>query len=84
MILEFMDSHEGSGEVVTYLDEPLTNLLETLDLNDTTVIFMSDHGWHMHSIFYLLHLEMVPIEAMLPALYIILPEQFYNNSSEQV
>ena len=51
--MEFMDQHEISGEVVTYLDDPLTKFLEEdIDLNDTIVIFVSDHGWHMKSIFY--------------------------------
>lgn len=57
LMLEFMDAHEGSGEVVTYLDEPLTRFLENADLNDTTIILMSDHGWHMRSFFYMMHAE---------------------------
>lgn len=77
LMLEFMDAHEGSGEVVKYLDAPLTEFLQnSIDWSNTTLILMSDHGWHMHSIFYLLELEIVQIEAMLPTLFILMPEDY--------
>ena len=80
-MLEFMDQHEGSGEVITYLDEPLTNLLENMKLDDDTIlIFMSDHGWHMHSIFFLLELEIVKTEANLPTLMFVMPFAFVNKT----
>jgi len=60
-MLYFMDSHESTGEVIKTVDEPLFNLLNNLKndrlLEDTTIIFFSDHGLHMHGIFYMLNIE---------------------------
>ena len=54
--MEFLDSHEGSNEVIKYVDEPLANLLEyMLKLEeDTTIVFITDHGNHMRSFYYYL------------------------------
>jgi predicted AlkP superfamily phosphohydrolase/phosphomutase len=62
LYLEFMDGHEGTGEVVRYLDAPLVKMLENINLEDTTIIVFSDHGWHMHSIYYLLDIDVYSIE----------------------
>ena len=48
--------------------------------DDTILIFMSDHGWHMHSIFFLLELEIVKTEANLPTLMFVMPFAFVNKT----
>ena len=49
--LGFIDGHEGSLEVIKYLDEPLLNMIKKLDnkgfLEDTAIVFASDHGDNM-------------------------------------
>jgi len=77
MHLEYQYGHEGTGEVIRYLDEPLAEFLEDMSmsgyLEDTAVIMMSDHGLHMHGMFYFLNLENVHTEVNLPGLFIHLP-----------
>ena len=80
--MEFLDSHEGSNEVIKYVDEPLANLLEyMLKLEeDTTIVFITDHGNHMRSFYYYLDTQQYYIEEMLPVYFLILPENKNNNS----
>ena len=53
--LSFIDAHEGTGEVVKYLDDPLTKFLFELNenkyLKNTVIFFVSDHGNGMPSIY---------------------------------
>lgn len=49
--IESMYAHEASGEMVNQLDGPLSNFLNDIEteglLEDTVVIFFSDHGYHI-------------------------------------
>lgn len=47
MMLDFIDFHEGTGEVINYLDKPLSNFLREIQSTDTTVMLYADHGFHM-------------------------------------
>lgn len=40
--------HEGTGEVIKYLDQPLAKFLESIKDENTTIMLMSDHGFHMN------------------------------------
>jgi len=43
-----MDMHEGTGEVINYLDKPLANFLKSVEnKKDTSLIMFSDHGPHL-------------------------------------
>ena len=45
-----MDMHEGTGEVINYLDKPLANFLKGVSKNkeeDRSIIMFSDHGPHL-------------------------------------
>lgn len=46
-IMTFLESHEGTGEVITSIDELLAEFLETIDYSNTAVFLMADHGLHM-------------------------------------
>ena len=78
----FGDAHEGTLEVIKYIDEPLAKFLEII-LNkyydDKTAIFiLSDHGAHIpgfHDIFFY---KEKTIEKHLATLFIILPENNHN------
>ncbi|CDW87264.1 UNKNOWN [Stylonychia lemnae] len=48
LFLNFIDYHEGSGTTIKFLDEPLAQFLKQHGKQDTTIIFMSDHGFHMN------------------------------------
>ena len=39
--------HDGTGEVIAYLDKPLARFLKEIDDKDTTVLMFSDHGFHL-------------------------------------
>jgi len=43
-----MDMHEGTGEVIGYLDKPLAKFLESINNKESTgIIMFSDHGHHL-------------------------------------
>lgn len=46
-MINFLDMHEGTFEVINYLDKPLANFLKEMDEHNTTVIMFSDHGPHL-------------------------------------
>ena len=54
----FIDAHESTGEVVKYLDEPLTNFLKNWNekgfLDNTMIFFVSDHGNNMGEFYKLI------------------------------
>ncbi|KAJ2083447.1 hypothetical protein H4R24_000827 [Coemansia sp. RSA 988] len=51
LMLNLMEGHEGTGEVLRTLDNRLSELLSDLDksgeLEDTALFILSDHGLHM-------------------------------------
>ena len=57
--LAFIDAHEGTAEVVKYLDEPIYNfliyLLNKNLLKNTAIIFASDHGNGMPGIYNIIN-----------------------------
>ena len=59
--LSFIDAHESTGEVVKYLDKPITDFLYFLInenmMHNTAIIFASDHGNGMPSVYTLLNSE---------------------------
>ena len=82
--LSFIDAHEGTGEVVKYLDKPIYDfLLYLLDnnmLKNTVIIFASDHGNGMPSIYNIIDSEDYLYENVLGFLAIILYD--YKNEKE--
>jgi membrane-anchored protein YejM (alkaline phosphatase superfamily) len=85
LLLEFMDNHEGTGELINYLDSNVANFLEEGHksgvMNNTAVVVMSDHGLHMHGVYRILDFEIVKLEISLPMLFIKLPTKKINNST---
>ncbi len=69
--------HEGSLNVVKYIDDSIFNFLNNLFndnlLKDTTVLLLSDHGSGMPSIYHFS--DFYKIEEGLPMLYIIVNDQ---------
>ena len=59
--LSFIDAHESTGEVIKYLDKPIFDFLYLLInknmMKNTVIIFASDHGNGMPSIYNLLNSE---------------------------
>ena len=73
LIIASSDGHEGTLEVLKYIDNSLFNFLNDLFnehlLKDTTVFLLSDHGASMPSPYYMT--EFFQTEISLPMLYII-------------
>ena len=69
--------HEGSLNVVKYIDDSMANFLNNLFednlLRNTTVFLMSDHGVVLPSVYYLF--DFYVIEKALPMLYIFLNDR---------
>ena len=57
--LSFIDAHESTGEVIKYLDKPIFNFINYLINNNmmhnSIIIFASDHGNGMPSIYNILN-----------------------------
>eukprot|EP00347_Sterkiella_histriomuscorum_P004377 403360691 len=68
--LDFIDFHEGTGEVVNYLDGPLSKFLKEVQNEDTTIMLMSDHGFHMGGLKIATAGYQYTTELMLPSMFI--------------
>ena len=77
--------HEGTLNILKYIDEPLSNFLNKLFdenlLKDSTVFLYSDHGACMPSIYYLT--DFFSIEYTLPMLYILINDRKNMSYEEQ-
>jgi uncharacterized metal-binding protein len=78
--MDFIDAHEGSMEVVKYLDDKLEKFLLDLEendlLEDTFLLFMADHGNNMPGFVSLMDPMDFKIEKYLPMMYLVVPEKF--------
>ena len=82
--LAFQEAHEGTEEVVTLLDKALSNFLENFQqkgyLDNTAIIFVSDHGNNMFGFNEIFKFEDYMIEKSLPTWLMLLPKS--NNNTE--
>jgi len=80
LYLEFIDAHESTQEAVTYLDQPLRDFLERMEknnqLDNTIILFYSDHGLHIPSFTDLFSRELKTEEKALPTMFLNLPRDF--------
>jgi hypothetical protein len=76
--LGFLDAHEGTAEVIKYMDEPIVELLNYLEKNghleDTLIQFQSDHGMSMPGPIYLIKPLDYFYEVFLPSLFYVMPK----------
>ena len=74
--LSFIDAHEGTGEVIKYLDKPIYDfliyLLDNNMLKNTAIIFASDHGNGMPGIYHIIDSEDYLYENVLGFLAMVL------------
>ena len=86
--LAFIEGHEGSKEVIKYLDEAFCNFIKYLMKEfptNSAIIIVSDHGNNMGGYFHLNTGEEFFIERGLPNLYIILEENGdYNHTAIEI
>lgn len=77
--MSFIDAHEGTGEIVKYLDERLVNFFTEMEkdnlLDDTIVLFMADHGMNMPGVIGLLNGEDHQKEKYNPFLFLMVPDK---------
>lgn len=75
----FQDAHEGTGEVVRYLDERLGEFLNSFlrkgYLDDTAVFIVSDHGNNMIGFYNIFQVEDFVMEKTLATWVIMLPKR---------
>jgi hypothetical protein len=73
----FLDSHEGTGEMMKYMDDPIHNFLLDLQnkghLDDTVVFFQSDHGFSMAGPTYMIKPRDYFYEVFLPTIIYMVP-----------
>ena len=79
------DGHEGTLEVLKYIDDVIYNFLNNLFnenlLSDSTIFLLSDHGVGMPSIYYFY--DFYQLEIRLPMLYIIVNDRKNLTYNEQ-
>jgi len=77
--LSFQDAHEGTLEVVKYLDVKLAEFLEKFDkkgyLKDTAIFLVSDHGNNMIGIYNIFQFEDYVLEKTLGTWFMLLPKR---------
>ncbi len=78
----FNDAHEGTYEVIKYMDEPVLDFVKFLKreghLEDSVLMFMSDHGNSMFGPVYLLQPPDYRKEIYLGALFFLIPRNHTN------
>jgi len=78
--LGFMDSHESTTEQINNLDNHLEAFLNRFEsqgnLKNTFLMFMSDHGSNMFSLYDILDSQDFGKEKFLPLLYTVVPNSF--------
>ena len=84
--LSSMDSHEGTGELISLMDQPLVDFLDDLykngDLKDTALFMFSDHGNHISPHLSLMPSGDVEIEKIMPFFFILLPKKNKDYKNE--
>jgi hypothetical protein len=84
--LAFLDAHEGTGEVVKYMDDKLVDFFEFLEaegsLKDTVILIHSDHGVNMPGFYTFVDAEDFFIEKTLPSLFAVVPQDVANEYDE--
>jgi hypothetical protein len=79
----FMDGHEITNEVITYLDSHVYDWLveheETFFKTKTTLVFITDHGLHMNGFSEALNLEDIIKELVLPNLMVVAPREIADS-----
>lgn len=78
----FSDAHEGTLEVVKYLDDMLYDFFQYLLLNghldNSVLLVMSDHGISLPGPAYLVHAKDWYSEVFLPSLFLVIPRNHEN------
>ena len=79
--LGFIDAHEGTMEVIKYVDSPLNKMLNTFNtkgwLKDTAIYFVSDHGTNMVGLNEFISPD-YHVEKYLASFFLILPNSNDN------
>ena len=68
--ISLIDGHEGTGQIVRFVDDPILELLQSIDSSNTTVIYISDHGLHINPILTVISETSYITEQSLPAFFV--------------
>jgi len=86
--LAFQDAHEGTGEVVQYMDDKIVSYFEFLEakgsLKDTAIVFHSDHGVNMPGFYTFVDAEDFHIEKTTPTFFLILPQELAQRHKKEL
>ena len=86
--LTSMDSHEGTGELISLMEDTLVEFLDDLykngELKDTALIIFSDHGNHMSPHLSLMPGDDVEIEKIMPFFFFLIPKKNNNNQNDLI
>ena len=83
--ISFNDAHEGTQEVVKYMDESLYNFLNILltkyYTEKTAILIVSDHGGQIPGLYDIIFSQDRRIEKSLGTFFIIIPNKFKYNKN---
>ncbi len=84
--MSFIDAHEGTAEVVKYMDDHIMDFFEYFEaennFEDTVIILQSDHGVNMPGFYTFVDAEDFSIEKSLPSMYMIVPQNVATEYDE--
>ena len=89
-IINIVDGHEPTGELIGYFDEALYNFFKNFYskgyFKDTAIILFSDHGMHINGPLYLFDSQDFFYERTLALLILIIPnnEKLYKNNLYEI
>jgi len=86
--LSFLDAHEPTAELAQYMDGDLYDFLVRMDgkgaFDDTTILFMADHGHHLNVFYFLFGFEDLMLEWKLPMMYALMPRNEADQHGSQL
>ena len=89
-LLQSLEGHEPTGELIGHFDDIFYNFLNKFDSNnwfkDTAILIFSDHGQHLNGPLYLFDSQDFLYERSLPLLLMLIPnnEKLYNNDLYEI
>ncbi|KAM3142647.1 hypothetical protein pb186bvf_005306 [Paramecium bursaria] len=78
--LQLFDGHEGIGDAIGYLIDPLFDFLQLLSV----IMLQSDHGLHMQGQYYVMGLEQFFIEIYLPGFFAIKDKNLFREEQHYI
>ena len=82
--LQFLEAHEGTGDLLKHFDNPLERFLEWLEtkgfLEGSLLLIVADHGMHMRGPYYFINSTEFYIDRALPLMILAIDDSLLSQS----